>query len=430
MECDSAEQHVGQMDSDNQSESDPDLESDPELESQSESDNESNAANEPISEGSKVNQLDVAVTLLNWFSKYPGVSKAAVSELLQLIQKLMSLAMAAEVRFPTSFKQARKMVRPYLTESKSYQICSNECISYTGEHSKSTHCPKCGEERVKSTSYSVVPLIPRLKKIFRCPSLAKLVKYHAVRGEEREEDDIVFDIHDTEFWRDMFSNGGPLDGDPRNVLLSFSADPVQPFKVTNPKYSMCPISLQILNFPKPLRSADNRMLLWSILPGPNRPRSLSAYLRPLVDELLVLKDGIEAFDSDSGQSFTLKARCVLNVLDYEGQQMFLDCLGPNAYQGCNKCRQPGTYLSNISKMVYSDSRRFLPSDHPLRSFTPTNVQRFPFRAEESRPPPQARTQESQHQYGIAYENARANGVNETTLKKVAKSTGVKGRHMQ
>ncbi len=76
------------------------------------------------------------VTLLNWFSKYPGVSKAAVSELLQLIHKLMSLAMAAEVRFLTSFKQAKKMVKPYLTESKSYEICSNECISYTGEYSK------------------------------------------------------------------------------------------------------------------------------------------------------------------------------------------------------------------------------------------------------------------------------------------------------
>lgn len=192
-----------------------------------------------MSEGSKENRLEVAVALLNWFSKYPGISKAAVSELLQLIQKLMSLAMAAEVRFPTSFKQAGKMVKPYLTESKSYQICCNECVVYTGEQSKSTHCTKCGQEWVKSTWYSVVPLIPRLKKIFKSPLLAKLVTYHAVRGEARDEDDIIFDIHNTQFWRDMFFNGGLLDGNPRNMLLSFSADPVQPFKVTTPKYSMC-----------------------------------------------------------------------------------------------------------------------------------------------------------------------------------------------
>ncbi|KAL9977730.1 hypothetical protein ACROYT_G015168 [Oculina patagonica] len=44
MEYDSAEQHAGQMDTDNESESDPELE----LESESESDYESNAANEPI----------------------------------------------------------------------------------------------------------------------------------------------------------------------------------------------------------------------------------------------------------------------------------------------------------------------------------------------------------------------------------------------
>lgn len=141
---------------------------------------------------------------------------------------------------------------------------------------------------------------------------------------------------------------------------------------------MCPISLQILNFPKQLRSADNHILLWPILLCPNKAWSLSAYLCPLVDELLLLKDGIPPFDSDSCQSFTLKARCVLNVPDCEGQQMFLDSLGPNAYQGCNKCRQPGSYLQILSKMVYSDFWRFLPSDHPLRTFSSTNIQWFPF----------------------------------------------------
>ena len=321
-ESDLQADHACQMDSDSHTDLEPEIES----ESEPESENEISEANEPISCRSKVTKLDVAVALLNWFSKFPGVSKAAVGELLQLMQKMMSLVM--EVQFPTSFKQARKTVKPFLTESKSYQICSLECIVYTGEHNHCTDCPKCGEERTKAKWYSVLPIIPRLRNIFQSPSFAKLVKCHVIRREAREEDDSIFDIQDTKFWLDMFQNGGPLDGDPCNLLLSFSADPVQPFKVTNPKYSMCPISLQIPNFPKPLRSADNRIPLWSILPGPNKPRLLSAYLRPLVDKLLVLKDGIPAFDSDSSQSFTLKARCVLDVLDYEGQQMFLDSLQP------------------------------------------------------------------------------------------------------
>ena len=93
---------------------------------------------------------------------------------------------------------------------------------------------------------------------------------------------------------------------------------------THSEYSMCPITLQILNFPKPVRCSNSSMLLWSILPGPRRPQSLSTYLRRLMHEFLVLKDGIEAFDANTSDFFTLKARCVLEQLDYDGQQMFPD----------------------------------------------------------------------------------------------------------
>ena len=259
--------------------------------------------------------------------------------------------------------------------------------------------------------------------MFQSPNLARLLKYHAVRQQEREEDDLVFDVQDTQFWRRMYSENGPLDGDPRNLLLSFSADPVHPFKTTNSEYSMCPISLQILNFPKPLRSADDRMLLWSVLPGPKEPKSLSTYLGPLVDELLQLEEGVECYDSDTRDHFKLKARCVLDILDYEGQQMFLNTLGQNAFQGCNKCRQPGTYLPILEKMVYTDSRRFLVINHPLRS---ESGPIFPHVGEETRPPPEGRRQCQQHQYGVAYERAKENGASNTALRAMAKSTGVKG----
>ena len=162
----------------------------------------------------------------------------------------------------------------------------------------------------------------------------------------------------------MYSEKGPLDGDPHNLLLAFSADPVHPFKTTNSQYSMSPISLQILNFPKPLRSADDRMLLWSVLPGPKKPKSLSTYPGPLVDELLQLEKGVECYDSDTREHFKLKARCVLDILDYEGQQMFLNTLGQNAFPRCNKCRQPGTYLPILEKWSTQIRGDFLSSIIP------------------------------------------------------------------
>ncbi|KAJ7394528.1 hypothetical protein OS493_000343 [Desmophyllum pertusum] len=126
---------------------------------------ESNSS-DPICGTSNITQLDVAVALLHWFSKYPGISKAAVGELLQLLQNLMSLAMNEPVRFPTTFKQARSLMKDHLTESVRHEICHNECVLYGGENSKSKECPKCGEERrVNAKTYSAIPIIPRLQNL-------------------------------------------------------------------------------------------------------------------------------------------------------------------------------------------------------------------------------------------------------------------------
>ena len=175
---------------------------------------------------------------------------------------------------------------------------------------------------------------PRFKKVFQSPNLPRLLKYHAVRQQEREQGDLVYDVQDTQFWRRMYS-----------------------------QYSMCPLSLQILNFP----SADERILLWSVLPGTKKPKSLSTYLGPLVDQLLQLEEGVECYHSDTRERFKQKARCVCDILDYKGQQMFLNTLGQNAFQGCKKCQKPGTYLPILVKVVYTDSKTFLLINHPLRS---------------------------------------------------------------
>ena len=137
-----------------------------EHEEESESDTETYQTSEPICENSPVTQMDVAVAFLRWFSKYPGVSKAAVGDLLSLLQSLMSLAVGKRIKFPNTFKKARALLNNYITETKQYQICSNDCILYAGENNYATECPTCGEERYAGDSpartFSVIPLIPRL----------------------------------------------------------------------------------------------------------------------------------------------------------------------------------------------------------------------------------------------------------------------------
>ena len=131
---------------------------------------------------------------------------------------------------------------------------------------------------------------------------------------------------------------------------------------------------------------------------------------------------VECYDSDTRERFKLKARCMLDILDYKRQQMFLNTLGQNAFQLCNKCQQPGTYLPILEKVVYTDSSRFLLINHLLRS---ESGPIFPHGEEEIRPPPEGRRQCQQHQYGVAYERAKANGGSNTALRSMAKSTGLK-----
>ena len=94
--------------------------------------------NEPICENSPVTQMDVAVALLRWSSKYPGVSEAAVSDLLSLLQSLMSLAVGKRIKVPNTFKKARALLSKYITVTKQYQSCSNGCMLYAGENNYAT----------------------------------------------------------------------------------------------------------------------------------------------------------------------------------------------------------------------------------------------------------------------------------------------------
>ena len=167
------------------------------------------------------------------------------------------------------------------------------------------------------------------------------------------------------------------------------------------------------------------ILLWATLLGLKRPQSLSAFLSPLLDELLVLEEGIKAFNATPVIFFTLIARCVLDQLEYKGQQMFLDTPAQNEYQRCNKSRLQGTYLPILSKMMYPGLQRFLSSECLLN--TSTDNQKFPLSAKGTHLPPEGRTQPTQHAFGMGYARVRENSP-DATLKKTAKSTGVKGRH--
>ena len=106
--------------------------------------------------------------------------------------------------------EAKKVVCPLGLEVQKIHACPNDCIFYRGkEYLKLEACPVCGAQRYKiprDDPYDVegekqkkkkkipakvmwyFPVIPRLKRLFRCKANAKLMRWHK---EDRKADDKI-----------------------------------------------------------------------------------------------------------------------------------------------------------------------------------------------------------------------------------------------
>ena len=73
-------------------------------------------------------------------------------------------------------------------EYKQIHSCKNVCILYKDEYQYKVECPICKEKRyhidvqgptVPNKVLRHMPIIPRLKRMFCCKSLAQLMDWHA-----------------------------------------------------------------------------------------------------------------------------------------------------------------------------------------------------------------------------------------------------------
>ena len=84
-----------------------------------------------------------------------------------------------------------------------------------------------------------------------------------------------------------------------------SLDGVQ---LTNMRHhKVTPVIFMNLNLPPEERYQVKNILAGLVIPGPKKAHHLDTFLRPLVDELLALDKGVDAFDGYSMMQFQLKA---------------------------------------------------------------------------------------------------------------------------
>ncbi|WAR04472.1 hypothetical protein MAR_019841 [Mya arenaria] len=388
-------------------------------------------------EGPAVQSLpNSKMTILQWlamnfalFVAHPAMSKAAFTHNLH-VQKITHGDTANML--PSSYYEARKLINPYVVKKIVFDVCINECVifrnSATSQYADLFNCPVCGEKRYANSScdskqsrqvsrrrFIYIPVGPRLARLYGEVNLAQLVMSHP--GSEYEGNE-MWDIHHSSFGKELYSKDGYFAGDKMGISFALELDGVNPFHNIGVMYSMTPIMLTILNFPRHIRNSFGNIQLVVIIPGKEKSESsnLSPYVKVLADELMFLTR-CKAYNAYAKAPLDVKLKLLLYVLDYPGLSKLFHQHGSGSLVGCHWCHVRGEHNKHLSKVVYLSNRSYLEKEDSMR----LDATRFSSKKAETSGKPKQRVTDEESSYRKAYENAK----NKAQAQLVSSATGCK-----
>lgn len=296
----------------------------------------------PLYEGATLSLMDALVKYLKWFSEHPGISKEALSDVLRLEHNEI---LPSGNKLPSSYADAVKLVEPFLIQPILFHVCPNDCIIFRNEHAHLDTCPVCGASRytkqnVPARRFTYLPVGPRLVRLFGTKNLAEVVQSHGLHQSSKRTH--LYDIQDSTAWELAYSTSGQFASEFRSISFAFNTDGFNPYSQNRVSYSMWPIILSVLNFPRKVRYSYGNFWLVGTIPGngSKEPGSVDPYLNVLVDELLEITNKV-VFDSYQNAPFNLKVDILPYIMDYKGIGKIFSLMGPNAYQACAWCELEG-----------------------------------------------------------------------------------------
>ena len=341
-----------------------------------------------------------------------GVSNNCADELFAILHGYI---LPEENCLPKNHHAARSLIQKLGLSYNNIHACNNGCILFREEYAELLRCPKCNGPRYRDEERSRFPLkvlrhfpiIPRLKRIFRSPSISKLMTWHLEnRSDQHGGDGLVRHPCDSKAWRHFHDNVDPSFGnDSLNVHFALAADGINPFKQNRTSWSTWPVLLLNYNLPPWLSTKKFFVLMALLIPGLQSITCevIDVYLQPLVEELLQLWDGVAAFDisKDKGHHhFLLRGMLLWTVHDFLGY----GTVGGFSHQGFAACPWCGCNLGvehsmELAKLTFGGIRRWLPPNHRYRS---EDMKDHFNGTIEDRPQPQAVTVEEQISHAAEY----------------------------
>jgi hypothetical protein len=271
-------------------------------------------------------KLGTTLEMLQWKAKHGVSDKVSEGMLKNMKEKLPEK------------NEAKQIVCPLGLEVQKIHACPNDCILYRGQDYENLDaCPVCkalcykirrdedpGDlvrqpsktKRVPAKVMWYFPIIPRLKRLLRNKTNAKLMTWHK---RERKEDQMPRHPADGSQWRKIDRAFPEFADEAMNIRFGLSTCGFNPFGEFSSGHNTWPVMLRMLNLPGWMCMKRKFIMMPVLIQGPRQPdNDIDVYLRPLVDELLLLckKEGVPVWDENKQDSFDLRALLFVTINDW------------------------------------------------------------------------------------------------------------------
>jgi hypothetical protein len=192
-------------------------------------------------------------------------------------------------------------------------VFQKNCMLFWKEHNDDTKCMHCdrssyvkvinkdGESvtiKVVVKQLRYIPITPRLKQLFLCKEMAQQMRWRKEGIHDSEDADIISLPTDVEAWQALDRFDPKFSRDPRSVHIGLSMNGFQPYSFDSTAYSCWPVFMMPYNLPPNKCLKEGFIFLALVILGPKEPKKeMNIFLRPLMEDLKELWQGVDAYDN-------------------------------------------------------------------------------------------------------------------------------------
>jgi hypothetical protein len=218
------------------------------------------------------------------------------------------------------------------------------------ENKNKTKCLKCGKSRfvevvnkdgekvtakVAHKQLLYMPLTPWMKWLFISKKTARHMRWH--KEGVRENDQVMVHSSDSEAWKTLDDFDADFVRDARNVCIGLMMDGFSLYNTSAALYSCWHVFAISYNLPPALCMEYEYMFLCLIIPSLDHPgTNINVILKPLIEKLKQLWEGVKAYDYDQKQEFNIRVAYLWSVHDFRAYIIFLGCCC-NGLLTCSIC---------------------------------------------------------------------------------------------